>query len=399
MARYKNAAPTRSTHRARKNWVVIDVTKFLTLMAEGRVKGTLPQDHDGQCLFKLEYQVRVATAFGAYTERQARLYASNGGNWSSVEMLKKAGQRFSYKYFEGTRYAAVELRVLMFLREQPRISWDIAAMRREMYARYGDAILESLCTSFFPPTRTLAECKAEAARDQAELDRTAGKKPRPPIPTKPPKRRAYRIVDLEEFRNRRADALHAAEDNGTDPMSVHEGLLLKRATMTAVIPSSSWQRAVDRFRFRVTADRCHLPFGRFIAISEFEWSKAVELRELPALLTRDAIRKSLVAPPRAAKVPAVPLPWLRLWEAGCDDGQYGLPYYTLKQLLQFPLKRGKRQTPLIALTPAMRAWRPQRRRTKRAKQEQFAFPEGGIRPRPLRCVDRRRPNQYLLFPS
>lgn len=396
--------PTRKTHKARKNWAVIDVELFARLMQEGRAKGVLPKDHDGKCLYILEPAVRIATAFGAYTEKQARLYAANGGNWAALELLKRNGQRFERKYRDQKRFIVVELRVLGFMREMASITWDLHAVRLKMFELFGERILSSLCTTFDPFVSTLEQERAKARREQRELDRRSGEKERPRPTARKTPLRTYRIIDLDDFRFRRAEALQKAVDAGAalEEAKTHEGALMKRATFSAEIQASSWKTAIDSFRLRVQGAFSVLAFDRFIALARTEWEQLVEASSLPAIVRRDTLRQLLRSLPKKRKEKAGVFPdkdWWRKYEAGCDDGQYALvPLFTENELFEFPPKAGRpKRQPLVRLTPAMRAWRPNRRKCRRMKQLHLRFRGESRTPLPLRMVDADNPQQFILF--
>jgi hypothetical protein len=375
-------------------------------MAKKRRLGILTTDNQGDCLYRYEKEFRVASAYGAFTERQARLYASNGGNAESVQLLQKAGQPYSYKYFRDY-YFVVETRVLRYLWHQARINWDAASVRLEMYQKFGDEILDDLCTTFFPPASTLEEMEEEARREHEALERTVGKKDKPQPPAKPYKPRKYRVVDLDEFYHRRHIEELSAEQTGNGNVFIHDGQLFKSATMTASFTTGSWQRAIDAFRYRLGGSSFYLPFARYIALSVFEWSKAIRLRRFPTPLTRESLREAIRAVPAEKKSVFEDKDWWLKYESGCDWDEPGqkclVPmlyddYMDAKEVCKFsPRERRVKRASLVELTPAMRKWRPKRQKVKRMKQLVLKFPEGGISPRTLRMMDRRRPNQYLLF--
>ncbi|MBU0540546.1 MAG: hypothetical protein ABH861_04160 [Patescibacteria group bacterium] len=401
--------PSGKTKKARKNWTIIDTELFARLMREGRAKGILPSDHDGKCLYQLEARVCVSSALGAYTERQARLYASNGGSWAALNLLKKNGQPFSRKFCrERVRFVAIERRVLGFLRGQAAIDWNIAAVRRKMFELFGEGILEHLCTTFNPREETMEQMRARALREAHELDRSAGKKQRllPDGCVTP--WRTYKIVDLDDFRNRRY-AAHAAlkrarvGNPAAELRGVHEGELLKTATSIAGIKANCWQRAIDLFRMRVQGTFGVLGYDRYVALSESEWSRVIQLKSLPDTVSRDALRKeALKVPVVRPKKSAFPdKNWWRLYEPGCDDGQYALTpllFEGEKELFNFPPRnrRVHRET-LIELTPAMRNWRPKRAKCKRMIQLKLHFHGQAKKRLPIRKLDPERPDQYLLF--
>lgn len=407
--RYRDFS-TRSTHKARKNWAIIDVELFERLMREGRTKGVLPSDHDGRCLFILEKRVRVGSAFGAYSENQARLYAANGGNWYGVDKTNKNGQPRSFKFRDRRQFAAVEFAVLDFLRQQAVITWDLSAVRSQMFALLGERILSSLCTTFIPPATTIAGMKAEARREHGEMERRSGQKDRPRPTTRKTPLIAYKVIDLDEFRFRRAEALQEAVEAGAclENAKAHEGNVLRRATSSANISAASWRAAIDKFRFRVQGARGCLEYGRFIALAKSEWERLVELESLPLQMDRDSLRKLLCGlPKKREEKPSIftDKDWWLKYEPGCDpeawEAQLTLVpmlYESEEELMEFPPReRRRRQKPAIQLTPAMRKWRPPRFKVKRMRQLDLKFAGEWISPFPMRMYDARNPDQLLLF--
>jgi hypothetical protein len=208
-------------------------------------------------------RVAVGRASGATSSQQARYFAANGEN--AEEFGKRKGRKKA-TYRDPVRYAVVETRVLEHLYTMAEIEWNLDKVRRGLYGRFGDEILWHLCGRFDP--------KEPAPGSEAALSANLRKK----------KTLSFRIVDLDEFRANVAKARLSIRGKRTT-IRVHEGQLLKRATMTAHITANASWRALQIYRERVQGTMSVLPHGMFIAILEQEWDDMIARQTLPAFYT------------------------------------------------------------------------------------------------------------------
>lgn len=426
--RYRQKSLHRETHKAPKNWAVVDLQKFERLVAEGRDRGTLT-DHDGQCLEKLEYQVRVAFVQGAYSSSQARLFAANGGNrWALDKRTVTNGQTPARHYRDRTKYAAVELEMLAYLRRQSRIDWNLDAVRQAMFEERGEKVLWSLCTSFIPrdssPEQMALNVVAEKTSSAQELGSLRKRNDRPKT-FKPTVQRAYCVVDVVDYRERLTDAYQERGlPVGGVKFEVPEGEILRQAT-SAQIQAPDWLRAVDKFRLRVQGPYGILPRGRYVAVTQGDWEILVTLKTLPAKCTREDLSAAALQTRRSRKTKRLSHNpgflrsqwwkpgWWREPESGWDAeafcGQQVLVgLLSRKELLAFPLPDDSASPflpqpvlkPMADILPAGRRWKP-RYKVRRQLREQLALPlpPPSIKPHPLRLIDPHRPAQLVLISS
>lgn len=134
----------------KKDFAIIDKVRFRNLVHKGRSTGRLPLFHDGQCLERLEHLVRVGYARRVYSENQAIVCAAVVGNLMSFDVMRKHDEPYNADFRDASRFVAVEMRVLWFLKQEPKIDWNIPAARERLYRLLGDRVLDALCTSFKP---------------------------------------------------------------------------------------------------------------------------------------------------------------------------------------------------------------------------------------------------------
>lgn len=137
--------------RAKNDFAIIDKVRFRNLTHKGRANGTLPPDHDGECLKRLERFVRVGYARRVYSENQALVCAAVVGNLMSFDVMRTNDEPYVADFRDTSRFVAVELKVLWFLKSEAKIDWNISAARERLYRLLGDRVLDGLCTSFRRP--------------------------------------------------------------------------------------------------------------------------------------------------------------------------------------------------------------------------------------------------------
>jgi hypothetical protein len=159
----------------------------------------------------------------------------------------------------------------------------------------------------------------------------------------------YRIVDLDDFRNRRRELVIKCLDGGLKPLDLPaEGLLFRRSTI-ASFKTSGWRKALERFRSRAFGEmERSLPYGRFVALPDSVWEILVKLPNLPLGLSRqhlveaakEASKLETAANRKAAESArrSEAFAWLPSFEPGMDDvKQLPLPgTQLLKDILEFP---------------------------------------------------------------
>lgn len=358
---------TRDHHKQRNSWVVIDLAKAKSAMDKLRnsPRHAAIAGHDGRLFEACRHESIVARLDGAYTEYSARLFASNGG-FAKYRQARRLGQPVLRKYLDERGYAVVESAVLTYWFNQPRIDWDARSARSELYAKQGLSVLPFLCTSFIPPGEDEDEYQAVlpgvAHRIEAPRPLERGAKFGRPRVFNPVQMTVYRIVDLDDFRNRRRDLVLKCVDGGFKPLDLPaEGLLFEHSTI-ASFKTNGWRNALERFRSRAFGEmERSLPYGRFVALPESVWQKLVKLPNLPLGLSRMHLveaaslagKLETAAKRRAeqAEKRNALFAWLPAWEPGMEDvRQLPLPgTLLLKHVLEFPpVERGSHLKPLVA---------------------------------------------------
>jgi hypothetical protein len=346
--------PTRDHHKQRNSWVVIDLEKAKAALARAShdPKNRAIAGHEGILLDICRRDCIVARLEGAYTEYSARLFASSGG-FAKYRQMQRLGQPVSRKYMDESSFAVVETEVLAYWLGLPRIDWDAQAARSHLYAKRGLVILPFLCTSFIPPGEDEDEYQASLP-GIARRERQAGPVQRSAESGRsraynPVQMTVYRIVDLDDFRNRRRDLVIKCVDGGLKPLDLPaEGLLFRRSTI-ASFKTSGWRKALERFRSRAFGEmERSLPYGRFVALPDSVWEILVKLPNLPLGLSRqhlveaakEASKLETAANRKAAESArrSEAFAWLPSCEPGMDDvKQLPLPgTQLLKDILEFP---------------------------------------------------------------
>jgi len=260
--------PTRLSHKSKLDWLMIDVSAFNFLAAKEKPAhlGAFLQRciRDDEERMKRGEPPRIVRgrAFGATSGSQARYFAANG---QTADEFRKRKGRKKNTFGDWIRFAAVEMRILRHLFTKRRIDWNLDAVRRELFMQDGEDVLWHLCATFHPH----GPVPGSEAALSASLRRKAGT--------------VFRIVDLDEYRASRERSRDASRGRRSN-VRVHEGALLMRATMTARVTAMSEWRAVQIFLDRVQGSMGVLPFGRYMAIPEFQWEELIQQDLLPDLV-------------------------------------------------------------------------------------------------------------------
>ncbi|MBU1348859.1 hypothetical protein KJ781_02220 [Patescibacteria group bacterium] len=266
---------TRATDKRPLSWVVIDIDAFYRA-----VEKESPVDHQGRFLARIlrnekgvsgqrtRPTVGVARATEAYSSPQARYCASNGGSPHEMGERKKRGELRRNIYRDARTYAVVEMRVLQELFQMREIRWGLDEIRRDLVACEGRDVLVHLCARFHPNRDPTSE---EALSES--LRRKCGK--------------VFRIVDMDAFRSTLAKEREVLRKRhgARSGLAIHEGNLLKRATMRAKITAKQEYRALEIYRHRVQGGMNVLPHGMFMAIDDRTWSELIDREILPTNYT------------------------------------------------------------------------------------------------------------------
>jgi hypothetical protein len=153
------------TRAKKKIWYIIDVEKREETFKQARLTQDLPMDilwHDGKLLHRLQDVFVVAKVPEAVSERQARYLASNGRTEGEAQKHERCGHRKN-KFFDPTRYLAVEQKVWIYWLDCSKIEWHVLSARLAIYDKYGPEVLPDLCPSFVPTPRSAGDIIAHTS--------------------------------------------------------------------------------------------------------------------------------------------------------------------------------------------------------------------------------------------
>ena len=278
-------------------WVIFSRTSYVQFLVQMRREQRLPREtlmHGGKMLGEFIRVSRDVHRVKAYSERQARLVASNGGTVESFRRAMECGMTDA-KYLKDIRYIAAESAVVQewFLEFDP--SLDPKATRMSIWIRDGLGrpsdvacrVRESLSSDFTPleiPVQNSLPFKPDAG---SVFGKRKGAVPTAFNPKS--SKRVYRIVDLHEYERLLAEEQSKPRDR---EVVLTSGMMFRSATCLGTFTASSPLNAVDLFRLRVAGGMMSsLEHGRFTPVPTQLWEKAVQQTLLPNSPSAKALRR------------------------------------------------------------------------------------------------------------